>query len=73
MPLVLLVPGDVQADIELFARGGLGILRKIEAAGYDVWRARPVLRKWEKLTLVAGVFLRNWYRRFWPGAARGKP
>lgn len=76
LPLVALVPADVQPDIELFARGGLGILGKIEALGYDVWRARPVLRKWEKLVLVGSVFLRHWYRRFWAGAAvpaRGAP
>ncbi len=67
MPLIARVPGDVQADIELFARGGLGILRKIEQAGYDVWRARPVLRKWEKLALVSRVFLGNWFRRLMRG------
>ena len=30
------------------SRGGLAILRKIEAAGYDVSARRPVLAKWEK-------------------------
>ena len=65
LPLVRLVPSDVQTDIELFARGGLGILRKIEEAGYDVWRARPVLRKWDKLALIGGVLWRGWVRRFW--------
>jgi squalene synthase HpnC len=65
LPLVQLVPSDVQSDIELFARGGLGILRKIEEAGFDVWRARPVLRKWEKLTLIGGVLWRGWMRRLW--------
>ncbi len=66
MPLIARVPGDVQADIELFARGGQGILRKIEQVGYDVWRTRPVLKKWEKLVLVGKVFARNWFRRLWP-------
>ena len=69
LPLVAMVPADVQNDIELFARGGLGILNKIETQGYDVWRERPVLRKWEKLALVAGVWGRGWLRRFW-GSAR---
>jgi squalene synthase HpnC len=40
-PLVRLVPGDVQTDIELFLR--------------DVWRQRPVLRKWDKAALLASV------------------
>lgn len=67
LPLVALVPRDVQNDIELFARGGLGILRKIETIGYDVWRQRPVLRKWEKLALVGRVWGRSWWRRLWRG------
>jgi squalene synthase HpnC len=68
MPLVSLVPADVQTDIELFAQGGLSILRKIEEIGYDVWQTRPVLRKWEKLALLGGVFARHWIRQFWNGA-----
>lgn len=55
-PLVELMPDDVQADIELFFRGGLGILHKIEKAQYNVWRRRPVLSKRDKLFLVARVF-----------------
>lgn len=68
MPLVTLVPEDVQTDIELFAQGGLSILRKIEEIGYNVWQTRPVLHKWEKLTLVGGVFARQWFRQFWYGS-----
>ncbi len=63
MPLVRLVPEDVQADIELFALGGLSILAKIEEIGYNVWQTRPVLRKWEKLALLGRVFGRNWLRQ----------
>lgn len=65
MPLVARVPEEVQPDIELFALGGLGILRKIEEIGYDIWRARPVLRKWEKMALLGGVLWRRWFRQFW--------
>ena len=65
MPLVSRVPADVQTDIELFARGGLSILRKIEEVGYDVWRTRPVLRKWEKVALLGSVFAWHWFRQFW--------
>jgi squalene synthase HpnC len=67
MPLVQLVPMEVQADIELFAQGGLGILRKIEQIGYNVWQTRPVLRKWEKAALLARVLGRGWLRRFCNG------
>jgi squalene synthase HpnC len=57
MPLVARMPAEVQPDIELFVRGGLGILRKIETQGYNVWDARPSLAAWEKLTLLGGVVL----------------
>jgi len=59
MPLVGLVPADVQVDIELFVRGGLGILRKIERAGYNVWQTRPVLRRWEKAALLGRALVRR--------------
>jgi squalene synthase HpnC len=64
LPLVARMPREVQADVELFVRGGLAILAKIEEQGYDVWRRRPVLARWEKLVLLGGVcwrrFCRDW-------------
>jgi squalene synthase HpnC len=65
LALVPLVPADVQADIELFAQGGLAILRKIEEANYDVWKTRPVLSKREKVALLAGALWRRWRRELW--------
>jgi squalene synthase HpnC len=59
LPLIDLMPADLQADIELFARGGLAILRKIEQAGYNVWVRRPALAKWEKGALLLGVLWRR--------------
>ena len=64
-PLVPLVPADVRMDIELFLRGGLGILGKIEAIGYNVWQTRPVLNKREKLWLLANVFWRRLCSVLW--------
>jgi squalene synthase HpnC len=64
-PLVGRLPADVQADIELFLQGGLAILRKVEDQGYNVWQNRPALSKWDKLTLVGGVFLRQWKSCLW--------
>jgi squalene synthase HpnC len=58
-PLVEAVPAEARADVELFIRGGLAILRKIEARGYDVWQRRPTLAKWEKGALLAGAL---WHR-----------
>jgi len=55
-PLVTMIPADVRIDIELFIRGGLAILQKIEACQYNVWKQRPKLAKWEKLALLVRAF-----------------
>ena len=59
LPLVAKMPTEVQGDIELFACGGLAILGKIEAQGYNVWQSRPALARWDKLALVGGVVARK--------------
>jgi squalene synthase HpnC len=64
MPLVERMPADVGLDIELFARGGLAILRKIERQGYNVLAHRPALARWEKAALVGKALwqrLREWF------------
>jgi squalene synthase HpnC len=58
-PLAALMPGSLRGDIELFAAGGLAILRKIETIKYDVWRRRPKLSKWEKAALMFGALWRR--------------
>jgi squalene synthase HpnC len=58
-PLVERVPGIVRIDIELFIRGGQAILRKIERQGYNVWRQRPVLTRWDKVSLLARALWRR--------------
>jgi squalene synthase HpnC len=59
LPLVEQMPPDLRVDIELFVRGGLTILRKIEEHGYNVWRTRPVLARWEKGALLLGALWRR--------------
>ena len=59
LALVPLMPADVRIDIELFARGGLAILGKIEDLGYNVWQSRPALAKWEKAKLLGGALWRR--------------
>lgn len=54
-PLIELMPLDLRIDVDLFIRGGLAILRKIEKAGYNVWARRPIVSKWDKITLLAGA------------------
>jgi squalene synthase HpnC len=59
LPLIKRVPGIVRIDIELFIRGGQAILRKIELQGYNVWRQRPALTRWDKGSLLARVLCRR--------------
>jgi phytoene synthase len=50
-PLGAELPGRIGLEIRATVQGGLRILEKIEAAGYDVFRQRPVLewRDWPGL------------------------
>ena len=55
-----LVPGlprTIAVDIDLFSRGGLAILDKIVAQGYDVWTSRPKLSKAAKVGLLLRAML----------------
>ncbi len=54
-PLIELMPSDLRIDVDLFVRGGLAVLHKIEQGGYNVWARRPVVSKRDKLTLLAGA------------------
>jgi phytoene/squalene synthetase len=53
MPLLDRLSAEIRPDIDLFIRGGLAILRKIERVGYNVWQTRPALGKWDKAALLA--------------------
>ncbi len=59
LPLVELMPEEVRPDVELFVRGGLAVLRKLEQIHYNVWHRRPTLAKWEKAALLGGVLWRR--------------
>ena len=50
--LVSRIPGALAVDIDLFSRGGLAILDRIEARGFDVLSGRPALTRWTKLGLL---------------------
>jgi phytoene synthase len=41
------LPGRIGLEIRATIQGGLRILDKIEAAGYDIFRRRPVLKAWD--------------------------
>lgn len=50
-PLARRLPGRMGWELRLVVLGGLRILEKIEAAGYDVFRARPTLGRADWLRL----------------------
>jgi squalene synthase HpnC len=58
LPLVPALPKNIRIDIDLFARGGLCILGKIQAQQYRVWEKRPKVKKWDLLRLFVG----SWWR-----------
>ena len=52
-PLGRSLPGRIGLEIRATVQGGLRILEKIERAGYDVFRRRPVLRWFDWPVLAA--------------------
>lgn len=56
-PLADALPGRLAVDVELFTRGGLAILDRIEAQGFDVFRRRPTVGKGAKLALLLRAVL----------------
>jgi squalene synthase HpnC len=55
--LIPRLPSDLAVDVDLFSHGGLAILKRIEACGYDVLSARPSLSKAAKAWLVGRAAL----------------
>ncbi len=55
--LALLLPRDIAVDVDLFSRGGLAILDRIESQDFDVLTSRPRLGKLAKLGLLARALL----------------
>jgi squalene synthase HpnC len=63
LPLVEVLPWRLQIDVDLFARGGLRILDRIEKIGYRVWQTRPVVTKFDFARLFFGSLGRGLVRR----------
>ncbi|MSP62441.1 MAG: squalene synthase HpnC [Myxococcales bacterium] len=59
-PLAEKVGRDLGFELHLIWRGGMTILDKIEAVGYDVFRRRPELTRADKLSMVARSAARRW-------------
>jgi phytoene/squalene synthetase len=62
LPLVAEMPWPMRIDIDLFARGGLCLLDRIERIGYRVWQNRPVLTKIDFGRLFFGSLGRGLFR-----------
>jgi phytoene/squalene synthetase len=63
MPLARRVNRRLAVDIELFSRGGMRVLDKIERQGYDVLTRRPAISKGERARLLLGTLARAVFAR----------
>ena len=63
LPLADSVNRRLAIDLELFSRGGLRVLEKIEKQDYDVLRARPAISKVERVGLLLGALTRRAFSR----------
>jgi squalene synthase HpnC len=63
LPLAGQVDRRLAIDLELFSRGGLKVLEKIEQQGYDVLRARPAISKTERVGLLLAAVTRRAFSR----------
>ena len=63
LPLVGMVNRRLALDLDLFSRGGMRVLEKIEALDYDVLKARPAISKTERVRLLLGSLARTAFSR----------
>jgi squalene synthase HpnC len=63
LPLSGMVDRRLAIDLDLFSRGGMRVLEKIEQQGYDVLRARPAISKMERVRLLLGSLARMTFAR----------
>lgn len=63
LPLAGMVDRRLAIDLELFSRGGMKVLEKIEQQDYNVLRARPAITKMERVGLLLGVLRRRAFTR----------
>jgi squalene synthase HpnC len=63
LPLAGMVDRRLAIDLELFSRGGLKVLEKIERQDYDVLGGRPAVSKLERVGLLLGALTRRAFSR----------
>ncbi len=59
LPLAGMVDRRLAIDLDLFSRGGLKVLEKIEQQDYNVLGARPAISKIERVSLLLGALTRR--------------
>ncbi len=67
MPLAGQVERRLAVDLDLFSRGGLAVLKKIEKQDYDTIRRRPKLGKFDRAALLTKAVWRMVLRGARPG------
>jgi len=63
LPLARTVDRRLAVDLDLFSRGGLKVLEKIERQDYNVLRARPKISKIERVRLLIAALTRHAFSR----------
>ena len=63
LPLADSVDRRLAIDLDLFSRGGLRVLDKIERQDYDVLRSRPAISKVERVGLLLTALTRRAFSR----------
>jgi squalene synthase HpnC len=63
LPLIDQVDRRLAIDLELFSRGGLKVLEKIERQDYNVLAGRPAISKIERVGLLLGAIGRRAFSR----------
>ncbi len=63
LPLADRVDRRLAIDLELFSRGGMRVLEKIERQDYNVLAARPAVSKVERIGLLLGALTRRAFSR----------
>ena len=58
LPLIQMVDRRLSLDLDLFSRGGMRVLDKIEQQKYRVLERRPAITKIERLALLLGSLVR---------------
>jgi len=63
LPLSGMMNRRLALDIDLFSRGGMRVLEKIEQMDYNVLAARPAISKGERVRLLLGSLARVAFSR----------